>query len=120
MKINKNCVEKIYFSFAFILFIFIIFFYFFLLENKLKKFCYCSERRNVRGDDRLYVEPTNSQFNFIKGLYTNKIKRDEEVEVSIDGMRGAVLLADDCVNEGGTLPSPTNLGLPVRGNQVYW
>ncbi|XP_043483313.1 5'-3' exoribonuclease 2 homolog [Leptopilina heterotoma] len=77
------------------------------------------KRRNVRGDDRLYVEPSNSQFNFIKGLYTNQVKRDEEVEVSIDGMRGAVLLADDCVTEGGTLPSPTNLGLPVRGNQVY-
>ena len=74
----------------------------------------------MRGDDRLYVGPGNSNYDFIKGLYINNIKSDEEVEISIDGMRGSVLLADDCVTEGGTLPSPTNLGMPVRCNQVFW
>ena len=74
----------------------------------------------MRGDDRLYLGPGNSNYDFIKGLYKNKVKQDEEVEISIDGMRGKILLADDCVGEGGTLPSPTNLGLPVRNNLIYW
>ena len=43
----------------------------------------------------------NSGFNFVKGLYENKVDRNEEVDVMIDGMRGTVLLADDCVIEGG-------------------
>ncbi|XP_033216725.1 5'-3' exoribonuclease 2 homolog [Belonocnema kinseyi] len=77
------------------------------------------KRRNVKGDDRLYVGPGNSNYDFIKGLYTNNIKSDEEVEISIDGMRGTILLAEDCISQGGTLPSPTNLGAPVRCNQVF-
>lgn len=37
----------------------------------------------------------------------------------MDGMRGTVLLAEDCVGEGATLPSPINT-LPVRNNRVIW
>ncbi|XP_026830546.1 5'-3' exoribonuclease 2 homolog isoform X2 [Ooceraea biroi] len=75
------------------------------------------KRRNVRGDDRLYVGTGNSGYNFIKGLYTNQIGFNEEVEISIDGMRGTVVLSEDCVTEGGTLPSPVR-SLPVRNNQI--
>lgn len=77
------------------------------------------EKRNVQGDNRLYVGLGNSGYNFIKGLYTNHVLFDAETQISIDNMRGTVLLADDCVGDGATLPSPIN-GLPVRNNKVYW
>jgi hypothetical protein len=54
-------------------------------------------KRNVRGDDRLYVTLKNSGFDFIKGLYENEIAFSDEVNLSIDGMQGTVLLAEDCV-----------------------
>lgn len=73
----------------------------------------------MRGDDRLYIGLANSGYDFIKGLYKNSIEPDVETEISIDGMRGVVLLAEDCVSEGATLPSPIN-GLPVRNNMIYW
>jgi 5'-3' exoribonuclease 2 len=59
----------------------------------------------------------NNNYKFIKNLYINHI--DKEVEISMDGMRGTVLLSEDCVIEGGTLRSPVR-GLPVRNNEVYW
>lgn len=77
------------------------------------------EKRNIRGDDRLYIAMGNSNYNFIKGLYTNQIGFNNEIEISTDGMRGTVLLSEDCVSDGGTLPSPVR-GLPVRSNKVYW
>lgn len=49
----------------------------------------------------------------------NRIGFDKEIEISIDGMRGTVLLSEDCVSDGGTLSSPVR-GLPVRNNKVYW
>lgn len=76
------------------------------------------KKRNVRGDDRLYVGLGNSGYNFIKGLYTNHVSSDAETPISVDGVRGTVLLAEDCVGDGATLPSPIN-GLPVRNNKVY-
>lgn len=78
------------------------------------------EIRNVRGDDRLYVGLGNSGYNFMKGLYTNHVRSDAETSICIDGMRGTVLLTDDCVGDGATLPSPINGLLPIRNNKVYW
>jgi 5'-3' exoribonuclease 2 len=43
----------------------------------------------------------NSGFDFIKGLYENEIGFSDEVNVSIDGMQGTVLLAEDCVAPDG-------------------
>ncbi|XP_043525618.1 5'-3' exoribonuclease 2 homolog isoform X2 [Frieseomelitta varia] len=76
------------------------------------------KKRNVRGDDRLYVGLGNSNYNFIKELYISHVRFDIETSISIDGMRGTVLLAEDCVGDGATLPSPIN-SLPVRNNKVY-
>nr|KAF7439012.1 hypothetical protein H0235_001403 [Vespula pensylvanica] len=76
------------------------------------------KRRNVRGDDRLYVGIGNNGYNFIKGLYINGVGFDTETPIRIDCMRGMVLLAEDCVGDGATLLSPIN-GLPVRNNKVY-
>ena len=91
----------------FMIYIFDILFFFFI------------EKRNVRGDDRLYVGLGNSNYNFIKELYISHVRFDIETSISIDGMRGTVLLAEDCVGDGATLPSPIN-SLPVRNNKVYW
>ncbi|XP_043792293.1 5'-3' exoribonuclease 2 homolog isoform X1 [Apis laboriosa] len=75
--------------------------------------------RNVRGDDRLYIGLGNSGYNFMKGLYTNHVRSDAETSICIDGMRGTVLLTEDCVGDGATLPSPINGLLPIRNNKVY-
>ncbi|XP_017757623.1 PREDICTED: 5'-3' exoribonuclease 2 homolog [Eufriesea mexicana] len=76
------------------------------------------KKRNIRGDDRLYVGFNNSGYNFIKGLYTNYVGFDIETSIRIEGIRGTVLLAEDCVGDGATLNSPVN-GRPVRNNKVY-
>lgn len=49
----------------------------------------------------MYVTLRNSGYDFIKGLYENKVGASVEVNVSIDGMQGTVLLAEDCVTPGG-------------------
>jgi len=49
----------------------------------------------------LYVTVNNSGYDFIKGLYENKVGVTVEVNVSMDGMQGTVLLAEDCVPPGG-------------------
>jgi 5'-3' exoribonuclease 2 len=43
----------------------------------------------------------NSGYKFIRGLYENEVGFNDEVTVSIDGMQGTVLLAEDCVSPGG-------------------
>lgn len=94
----------------------------FIYKNKTfcnkTKFCF-AELRNVRGSDRLYIGMGNDGYDLIKGFYTNRVDRNTENAISIDGMRGNVLLADDCVDEGATLPSPVNTA-PVRNNKIYW
>ncbi|XP_046426215.1 5'-3' exoribonuclease 2 homolog isoform X1 [Neodiprion fabricii] len=76
------------------------------------------KKRNVRGDDRLYVSLDNKSYDFITGLYKNKVDSDVETNICVDGMRGTVLLAEDCIGDGATLNSPIG-GLPVRDNRVY-
>jgi hypothetical protein len=44
---------------------------------------------------------------------------NDEVEICIDGMRGTVLLSEDCVDEGASLPSPINTPC-IRNNKVIW
>ncbi|XP_032671869.1 5'-3' exoribonuclease 2 homolog [Odontomachus brunneus] len=76
------------------------------------------KKRNVRGDDRLYVGMGNDGYNYVRGIYQNRCGFDKEFEISMEGMRGTVLLSEDCVIEGGMVPSPVR-GLPVRNNKVY-
>lgn len=58
-------------------------------------------KRNIRGDDRLYVGAKNTGYNEIRQLYVQKISVKMEVHVSIQGMQGTVLLSDECVDYGG-------------------
>ncbi|GLH01529.1 5'-3' exoribonuclease, partial [Gryllus bimaculatus] len=73
-------------------------------------------RRNVRGDDRLYMAPKNTGYKFVSGLYENRV--DGEVDISVDGIFGQVLLAKDCVSMGGNLNSPVRGLLGVMDNSV--
>ncbi|XP_075222550.1 5'-3' exoribonuclease 2 Rat1 isoform X2 [Lycorma delicatula] len=76
------------------------------------------KKRNVRGDDRLYIGKEHESYTFIIALYKNPSNYDTENSLSANGMRGTILLAEDNVNIGGSLPSPVN-GLPVvRYNTV--
>ncbi|XP_027849369.2 5'-3' exoribonuclease 2 homolog [Aphis gossypii] len=75
-------------------------------------------RRNVKGMDRLYIQQDNSKYGLLKDLYLDKTNYENSTSVLIDGMEGKVMLADDCVKIGGSLPSPV-MGLNVvRSNQV--
>ncbi|XP_046401414.1 5'-3' exoribonuclease 2 homolog isoform X2 [Ischnura elegans] len=68
-------------------------------------------KRNVRGDDRLYVRERHESYRFFQGLYENEMGHDTETDVLSQGMRGKVLVSDDCVPYEGVLESP------VRGLQ---
>lgn len=54
-------------------------------------------KRNTLGSNKLYVSPSNPGFSFIRGLYQNNVDDSEEVQISIQGMQGTVLLDADCV-----------------------
>lgn len=58
-------------------------------------------RRNLRGDDRLYVSSKNQGYGFIRGLYDNKVNVDVESAILIDGMAGTVSISSQCVKTGG-------------------
>ncbi|XP_048523410.1 5'-3' exoribonuclease 2 homolog [Dendroctonus ponderosae] len=76
-------------------------------------------KRNIRGDDRLYVSSKNEGYDLLSGLYTQNVDSDAECAISIQGMRGTVLLSDSCVSrDTNSLASPVK-GLPMLyGNIV--
>lgn len=55
-------------------------------------------KRNIRGDDRLYVSSKNEGYDLLSGLYTQDVDSEAECAISIQGMRGTVLLSDNCVS----------------------
>lgn len=88
------------------------------LEPYYKKLSPAEIKRNIRGDDRLYVSTKNSGYDLLKNLYRQDLDKDAECAVSIDGMRGTVLLSDICVEDGGTLQSPVRDLAPLTDNIV--
>lgn len=58
-------------------------------------------KRNIRGDDRLYVCDKNSCYKMLCGLYQQKVDQEAECAVAVDGMRGTVLISEICVKLGG-------------------
>ncbi|KAJ8958635.1 hypothetical protein NQ318_016360 [Aromia moschata] len=76
------------------------------LEPYYKKLTPAEMKRNMRGDDRLYVSHKNKGYDMLKNLYIQKIDCDAESAISIDGMRGTVLISETCVSVGGSLDSP--------------
>lgn len=76
-------------------------------------------KRNIRGDDRLYVSTKNEGYDLLSGLYRQKIEKTSECAIAVQGMRGTVLLSDDCVEiDGSSLASPVKGLPPVYGNLV--
>lgn len=63
------------------------------------------KRRNIRGDDRLYIGNNNEGYSFVKEFVKNA-KATIESNISIDGMQGTILLSSDCVQQDGYLKSP--------------
>lgn len=59
------------------------------------------KRRNLRGEDRLYVSRKNKGYGFIRGLYENHVNAGVESAISIDGMSGTVTISTQCVRTGG-------------------
>lgn len=58
-------------------------------------------KRNQLGDDRLYVGTGSSGYALLKKFYETEEDAVAEFPVSIDGMQGRVLLADENIPEGG-------------------
>lgn len=51
----------------------------------------------MKGDSRLFVGPGNKGYNFIKKLYSNNTDVNVETSTTIEGMKGNLLIAEDCV-----------------------
>ncbi|KAL1493771.1 hypothetical protein ABEB36_009461 [Hypothenemus hampei] len=76
------------------------------------------KKRNIRGDDRLYLSTRNEGYELLINLYKQDIDREVESAIAIQGMRGTVLLSDQCDTSTDSLASPIK-GLPViYGNIV--
>lgn len=58
-------------------------------------------RRNIKGDDRLYVSVRNKAYGFIKEFSLKRIDSNAETAFAFEGVRGTVLQAEDCVEHGG-------------------
>lgn len=52
-------------------------------------------KRNLRGDDKLYVGPGNEGYAQLSGMYKKKIDPKKETEIVIDGVQGNVLVTDE-------------------------
>lgn len=88
------------------------------LEPYYSKLSDAEIKRNIRGDDRLYVSMNNSGYGKVTSLYKQKISMQMECSITIDGMRGLVLLSDNCVEVGGVVQSPISELTPIDDNQV--
>ncbi|XP_072390493.1 5'-3' exoribonuclease 2 homolog [Diabrotica undecimpunctata] len=88
------------------------------LEPYYKKLSPAEIKRNIRGDDKLYVNPKNKAFDTMSGLYNQKVDTDAECAVSFDGMRGTILISEINVVVGGGLNSPVSDLEPITENKV--
>ena len=60
--------------------------------------------RNIRGDDRLYVREGHDGYNLMNCIYTDSFEKDVEIQIDgkiFQGMRGAVLYSEDCIDKDG-------------------
>ncbi|XP_050305461.1 5'-3' exoribonuclease 2 homolog [Anthonomus grandis grandis] len=89
------------------------------LEPYYGKLSEAERKRNVRGDDRLYVSTRNEGYDLLSNLYTQSVEKESECAVVIQGMKGTVLVSEECLSrECDTLRSPVK-GLPaIVGNIV--
>lgn len=58
-------------------------------------------RRNIRGDNKLYVNIHSPGYGDVKALYDNDLDRNMSVPVTIQGISGTILVDENCIGEGG-------------------
>lgn len=66
---------------------------------------YLTERRNMRGEDLIFVGKHHSAYDFLRGLVENSAE-DDETPIALDpeciyGISGHVFRSDLCVEPGG-------------------
>ena len=74
-------------------------------------------RRNIRGDDRLYVREGHGGYNMLRTIYTDHFEENTEIQLDgkmFQGMRGRVLHSKDCVPTDGTFDTPVKGLKPVE------
>lgn len=62
------------------------------------------QARNVKGDDRLYIREGHRGYGLLRSLYVEDFDKSTQIEMDgqlFEGMRGKVLLSDDCVETDG-------------------
>ncbi|XP_056639488.1 5'-3' exoribonuclease 2 homolog [Diorhabda sublineata] len=88
------------------------------LEPYYKKLSPAEIKRNIRGDDKLYVSPKNKGYDVMINLYKQKVDENAECAISIDGMRGTVLISEINISIGGCFESPVTDLEPITDNTV--
>lgn len=64
-------------------------------------------KRNKQGDSKLYIGRGNAAYKTLSAYYTGKaFKKNPEIPITMDGMRGVILNAEENVSIKGTLHSP--------------
>ncbi|XP_050663999.1 5'-3' exoribonuclease 2 homolog [Leptidea sinapis] len=88
------------------------------LEPYYKELTQAEVKRNIRGNDRLYVSTGNQSYEFLLGLYQASgtdvralVNNGQRYPYRSQGARGDVMLSDDNLIIGGQLASPV-VGLP--------
>ncbi|CAL4130433.1 unnamed protein product, partial [Meganyctiphanes norvegica] len=78
-------------------------------------------RRNVRGDDRLFISCKHDSYKQLLDLYRMGMDKNTEIPISateFEGMAGTVLLSDETLEPNGVLHSPVDGLQPICNNQV--
>ncbi|KAJ2938546.1 hypothetical protein O0L34_g13043 [Tuta absoluta] len=77
------------------------------LEPYYEELTVAEKKRNIRGNDRLYVSPGNTSYEFLLGLYEAGsdlralVERDQRYPFRAEGVKGDVFLCADNVIQGG-------------------
>ncbi|XP_037086044.1 5'-3' exoribonuclease 2-like [Pollicipes pollicipes] len=75
-------------------------------------------RRNVRGDDRLFIRNGHAGFEVVHQMYAESTETLEANPELFQKMSGALMPADDLVEQGADVVSPVPLIKSLRNNQV--
>lgn len=79
------------------------------------------KRRNMRGDDRMYVRENHRGFNLLRAIYTDGFEKDTEIQIDgqlFGGVRGRVLFSTENLETGAEMDSPVSRLKPVTDNRL--
>ena len=78
-------------------------------------------KRNVLGDDRLYVREGYQGYGLLKCIYDDAFEKDQEVQLDgkmFNGMSGRVLHSSECTPVDGEFMSPVQGLKTIYENRV--